>query len=226
MKNKVISATFSVMLFLLILTFSIGLPIYFRPFYYAQIDFLRMTEYTDFTKAEIKEAYNEVLDYLTLPGYEFGTGVMKHSPEGASHFADCKVLFTLNAVVLVISALAVCTMLVLRKLGKLPPLRCGKFSAAFPSGIAAVVLPTVLGGLCALNFDRAFAIFHALFFPGKDNWLFDPRTDEIIRVMPQAFFMNCAILIAASVLIISATIVAVEVVKHRRRERLSQSESA
>ncbi|MBE6972110.1 MAG: DUF1461 domain-containing protein [Ruminococcaceae bacterium] len=40
-------------------------------------------------------------------------------------------------------------------------------------------------------------VFHAIFFPGKDNWLLDPVTDPIILLLTQAFFRNCSILILA-----------------------------
>ena len=68
-------------------------------------------------------------------------------------------------------------------------------------GALAAALVTAVAGLAALDFDRAFTLFHAIFFPGKDNWLFDWRTDQIILVMPEAFFRNCAILIAAVLLL-------------------------
>lgn len=201
MKDTVVSLLFAIALFCFILTFSIGLPIYCRPFYYAQINALDLPEYSGFTETEIKAAYDQVLDYLTLPGKPFGTGVMAHSAEGAAHFADCKVLFDLNASVLLGSALCLLVLLVLRRLGKTEAYRLGRRSAAFYAGLAAVVLPLVIGGLAALDFDRAFVVFHSIFFPGKDNWIFDWRTDEIILVLPQAFFMYCAMLIGASVLV-------------------------
>ena len=31
----------------------------------------------------------------------------------------------------------------------------------------------------------------------KDNWIFDPRYDQIINILPQQFFINCAIVIAS-----------------------------
>ena len=67
------------------------------------------------------------------------------------------------------------------------------------SGLAVVFV--VVGGLAALDFDRAFTVFHQLFFPGKTNWLFDPYTDEIINILPQEFFMHCALLILAILLL-------------------------
>ncbi|MBQ7327319.1 MAG: DUF1461 domain-containing protein, partial [Clostridia bacterium] len=47
-----------------------------------------------------------------------------------------------------------------------------------------------------------FRIFHTIFFPGKDNWLFSWYEDEIIRILPQNFFMNCAILIFVSIVLL------------------------
>ena len=215
--RRVAAIWLAICLFFFILTASIGLPIYLRPFYYAHIDSMELAECSGFTEAEIREAYDEVLDYLTLPGKTFGTGVMAYSEGGAAHFADCKVLFDLNAGVLIASSVSLIGLFMLRK--NLGPYRIGRRSAAFYSGICAVVLPLILGGLAALDFDRAFVIFHGIFFPGKDNWIFDYNADEIIRVLPQEFFMHCAILIAAGVLIQAAIILIWEFAgakKHRK----------
>ena len=75
----------------------------------------------------------------------------------------------------------------------------------------------MVGGLAALDFDKAFVVFHALFFPGKDNWLFDPRTDEIITILPQEFFMNCALLILAILIVGCAALVAGDLILGSRR---------
>jgi uncharacterized membrane protein len=101
MKNKLLSVLCAVSVFLFLLTVSIGLPIYIRPFYYAHIGACDLEAVSGYSESEIRQAYDEVLDYLTLPGREFGTGVMPISHEAEHHFADCKVLFDLNAVVLV-----------------------------------------------------------------------------------------------------------------------------
>ena len=117
--NNALTKIFVVALIILILTFSIGLPIYFRPFYYLHIDALSIPERTGLPKAEIKEAYNELLNYLTLPGVEFGVGVFHYSEEGKSHFEDCKALFTLNLVLGLISLATVISLWILDKKGKI-----------------------------------------------------------------------------------------------------------
>lgn len=199
MAKRVIVILFAVALVFLVLTVSIGLPIYFRPFYYAHIDALALEESSGFTQQQIRTAYDEVLDYLTLPGRPFGTGTIAHSAEGAAHFADCKVLFDLNAGVLLGSAVVVTAIFLARKKCGLPSLR----PAVFWAGVSALALPVVVGSLAAMDFDRAFVIFHQIFFPGKDNWIFDYYADPIIRVLPQTFFMNCAILIGAGLILLS-----------------------
>ena len=198
--SRLLSLLFMVCLLCLILSLSISLPIYIRPFYYAHIRSMNLPETSGFTAEEIREAYDQVLDYLTIRGKDFGTGVMAHSESGADHFADCRVLFDLNKTVLTISGGILSLLLLLYFLGKTGPYRLGRRSASFWAAVGAKVLPVVLGILAALDFNRAFVVFHSIFFPGKDNWIFDYRTDPIILVLPQDFFMHCAILIGAGVL--------------------------
>jgi len=73
--------------------------------------------------------------------------------------------------------------------------------------------------LAATDFNRAFVVFHALFFPGKENWIFDPRTDEIINILPQEFFMNCAVCIVAVLLLCCACLVLSDLLFGRRRRK-------
>ena len=214
--SRTLSAMFALALFLLILTVSIGLPIYIRPFYYAHIEAMGLPEYSGYDRETIRAAYDAVLDYLTLPGKVFSTGALPHSQEGAAHFADCKVLFDLNRNVLLLSAGVLAVLALLRRLGKTGPYRLGRYSAARWAAVLALIAPVVIGGLAALNFDRAFVIFHKIFFPGKSNWLFDWRTDPIILVLPQDFFMHCAILIGAGLLIFSLGILISDVFREKR----------
>lgn len=60
----------------------------------------------------------------------------------------------------------------------------------------------IVAALAVTDFSRAFAIFHGVFFPGKENWLFDPATDPVILLLPEEFFRHCAIAIAASLLLL------------------------
>ena len=210
--DRLLALLMAAAVFFCILTASIGLPIYIRPFYYAHIEALDLPGVSGFTADQIKQAYDQVLDYLTLPGREFGTGVMACSQAAQDHFLDCRVLFDLNAGILLVSAAIILVLLVLRRGG----LTLGGRKAAWWGGFCALGLPLVVGSLAALDFNRAFVIFHSIFFPGKDNWLFSWYDDQIIRVLPQQFFMNCAILIGAGILVFS---MAVMLANRKRKEK-------
>ena len=193
MKKRLLSLLCALCVAAFMLTASIALPIYIRPFYYAHIRAFELERVSGYSEAQIREAYDEVLDYLTLPGKEFGTGVMPCSHEAEHHFADCKVLFELNACILTGSALMLMLLFIMRK--KWGPYRLGRHSAPFWAAVLSVTAPMIIGVLAALDFDRAFVVFHSIFFPGKTNWVFDWNADQIIRVLPQEFFRNCAIVI-------------------------------
>ena len=51
------------------------------------------------------------------------------------------------------------------------------------------VITIVLGVLFASDFDKYFRIFHELFFD-NDQWMFDPATDYMIRMLPEGFFYD------------------------------------
>ncbi len=218
MKNKLLTALLGIFIAIFITTFSIGLPIYFRPFYYMQIDVLDIEEYSEADRETIIEAYNELLDYLTLPGREFGTGDFKYSEAGKSHFVDCKVLFDLNITALIISVLGIVLLSLLNKCKVFKLWRPFNKHIAFSSGVYTLGGFALIGGLAAIDFDKSFEIFHTLFFPGKDNWIFDWYEDAIIRILPQDFFMNCAILILSSIILLSLLAIVFGIVESKKKK--------
>ena len=195
-QSKLLTVVLAIVIAVVLLSAAIAAPILCRPFYYAHIGPLELEERTGLTREEIKTAYNEMLDYC-LGAEEFSTGVLKWSESGKDHFTDVRVLFLLDLWVLGVFALLLLIILIAMRLTAWRPRRLWGRGPAFWAGAGLAVVFLLAGGLAALDFDRAFVVFHALFFPGKDNWLFDPRTDEIINILPQTFFMNCAILILA-----------------------------
>lgn len=57
------------------------------------------------------------------------------------------------------------------------------------SFIAAV---GILAILVAIDFNKYFTIFHEIFFD-NDLWILDPRTDLLIRMLPEGFFFDMVI---------------------------------
>ena len=212
--KRILSLLCMVCTVIFLLTAAIALPIYIRPFYYAHIEACDLVRVSGYTETEIRQAYDEVLDYLTLSGREFGTGVMPHSADGRDHFVDCKGLFDLNASILLGSGAVLAALFVMRR--KWGPYRLGKHSAYLWAAVLSVTAPIMIGCLAALDFDRAFVVFHSLFFPGKTNWVFDWYHDPIIRVLPQEFFRNCAILIGGGLVTMAGGILVWESRKQKK----------
>ena len=221
MKNKILTAVFGFALAILIITFSIDLPIYFRPFYYMQIDALGIEEYSGFDRETIVEAFDDVMDYLTVPGNEFGTGELKYSEEGKSHFVDCKGLFDLNAVALIISLATVVTLIILSKKGIFTMCKPFGFNVMFSTGAFTLGSFALIGGIVAIDFSAAFKVFHTIFFPGKSNWLFDWNEDQIIRILPQDFFMNCAILIFSSIVLLCVGAIVASIIIRKKEKSVN-----
>jgi len=71
---------------------------------------------------------------------------------------------------------------------------------------AFVILLVILVGAIAIDFDRAFVMFHLLFF-NNDYWILDPRVDLLINMVPQVFFVEISIMIGALLLAFSGLIV-------------------
>ena len=216
MKKQLLSVLCAVCVFLFLLTASIGLPIYIRPFYYAHIGAFDLEAVSGYSEEQIREAYDEVLDYLTLPGREFGTGELPHSSDGKAHFEDCKGLFDLNAAILLGSGAVLAVLFLMRK--RWGAYRLGKHSAPFWAAVLSLTAPIMIGALAAIDFDRAFVIFHSIFFPGKTNWVFDWYRDPIIRVLPQEFFRNCAILIGGGLITMAGGILIWEKRKSKKEQ--------
>ena len=212
MKEKLLHIAQAVLIALVILSGAIALPILFRPFYYWHIAPYHLTDAVGLTVEGIKTAYSEMMNYCIGITDTFSAGVLPFSQEGASHFADVRKLFVLDLRVLVIAAVLLCVTLFLSRKSST---RLLGHTSGFWSAVGLGASFAVIGGLAALDFDRAFVIFHRLFFPGKDNWLFNPQKDPIINMLPAEFFRNCAILILVSLLLVCGILIAYDI-KHKK----------
>lgn len=163
--------------------------------YTADISALDIEAKSGLSREEVLENYNAVMDYLNpFNTGEFRLPTLKYSETGAQHFADCRPIF--NGIYLG-AAISVAIMITLFAL------RCVGRSTLRYASIMTLAIPLALGMAIAIDFNGAFAVFHKLFFNG-DTWLFDPAADEIITILPESFFMHCAIFIVAFWVIFAA----------------------
>ena len=222
-QSKPLSVLLSVLTALLVLTGSIAVPLLCRPFYYAHIDVFDLTQYGAGVE-QIKLAYDQMMDFCLGLRPDFAVGGLAFSQSGMEHFVDVKKLFLLDLWVLGLSVAGLIAVLLLCRFKKLRPAPLRGHGSGFWAAVGLAVSFLVLGALAAVGFDKAFVIFHSIFFPGKTNWVFDWRTDPIILLLPQDFFMNCAILILALILVWCAALIAADLWAGKKRRELEEKQ--
>ena len=72
--------------------------------------------------------------------------------------------------------------------------------------------------MIALNWDQVFVTFHKLFF-SNDYWIFDPRTDPVITILPDEFFLHCAVMILCMVVCGGAVCLAVYLIERKKQKQ-------
>lgn len=216
MKHKVLTILLTVSVFLFVLTAAICVPILFRPFYYWQIKALDIEFNSGFDYQTIITAFNDLMNYLLLNA-PFQTGTLAWSEDGKNHFADCKVIFWIIIVLAIVSLAASIVLLILRKKGRFEFRTFQGHSLGFYLGIAVFVILTVVLVWGLIDFQSLFKTFHSVFFPGKDNWVFDMDADQIILILPEQFFINCAIFIGGVFLLFCAGCIVEDTVRRHRQ---------
>lgn len=178
----------------------LNIAIFFRPLYYFDITFLGLEQYSGFTKETILSNYNALIDYCS-PFFrgELIFPSMKISKEALQHFAEVKRLFLLFDGL----ALASGFLLLLRKIHRrkdpVSP------SCLITGSITAMVIPVIVGILCAACWEKTFVWFHQIAFR-NDYWIFSWQNDEVIRILPDTFFLQCAGVIIGTVLLLDVVL--------------------
>jgi integral membrane protein (TIGR01906 family) len=164
--------------------------------------------WTGFTTAELAVVTGEVLSDLVLGPPDFdvvlrGEPVLTDSERG--HMRDVRGVFAaFYAAALVAFAVLVALWVAAR--GAVARRRFWRRVAGSGAVIAGVV---VVGGIAGVAlFDQAFALFHQVFFPGG-NWQFDPRTDRLVQLFPQAFWVDSTIGVGGAVVVLALLATAV-----------------
>lgn len=89
---------------------------------------------------------------------------------------------------------------------------------SFLIGLGAFIGITAGAGLLFMSdFNKYFTIFHEIFFD-NDLWLLDPRTDLLIRMLPEGFFLDMVIRIGVIFLLLLLVGVVISIVALSRHK--------
>lgn len=185
----------AICMMIFIITFAVTFTVFFTPLYYRAIYRLGIDITSGIDVETIKENYRILIQYQSI----FYRGSL-HMPDfmmsanGRIHFEEVKRIFECIQIIMVASG-------ILSALYISQQIRQKEYRFLRLTSIITVVLPLIVGMLAMVNFDQAFIIFHKIFFR-NDYWIFDARTDPVIQILPQAFFMHSFIMIIILVIAI------------------------
>lgn len=223
-KNISLSTLLGISYTLFILTFAIAIPIFCRSFFYMHIGWLDLVSEANksgvnYTYLDIKEAYDAILDSCVF-FFPFSEGKFPYSTDGMNHFLDCRGLFLLNNIVLIVSFIIFSTLMILKHKKVFINQSFKGFTSLSLAPLILLCFFLILGIWGIINFDSLFTAFHKLFFPGKDNWIFYYSEDPVIYIFNEQFFIDCAILIVVVYLILTSIPLISEIKNKRKRKKI------
>ena len=161
--------------------------------------------WTGFNPGDLAYATNEILADLVFgpPAFDValdGQPVLVERER--QHMRDVRGVFTELYIAAAAAALVlVAAYLLARALGVRSKIAFWRRLAGSGKVIAVV---TVAGGLMGVFFfDTAFELFHRIFFPAG-TYLFDPRTDRLVQLFPEQFWVETTIGVGIVVVVLSA----------------------
>lgn len=194
MKQFILTVSLSIFL----ITFSVIFTLNFRPLYYSDINLLHISRESGFSEQRIRENYDRLIDYNSVfykKDLKFPSLPM--SKEGKIHFQDVKRIFSGLQYACLVSFIIILAGLLWKREKKY-------FRFLKKASVIAALLPLIFGVLIwAAGWDRAFVAFHELAF-SNDYWIFDEAFDPVITILPDAFFLHCALLMAAVLILLCA----------------------
>lgn len=164
------------------------------------------------TMAQMQANYDRVVEYSLFPWVrELHLETLPMSDAGVQHFAEAKDIFQLfvqcGLIALVVGVV----------LGSWLWRRHRSPGFLTAGAIIALATPLMLAVPLAIDFDRAFVVFHEIAFD-NELWIFDPRTDPIIDYLPEALFMrNAFAILVVMILLAVAAILLGRMLRRRAR---------
>lgn len=212
----------------LIVCEAIAFPTFFKPFYSREYDKYNIPETIQVEKNELMRVTGELLDYmhgrradLSVPATVNGEPREFFNDKEKAHMADVWHLFEIGFKVRNITCWLLLLLILLMIFVKARVIYvlarcCREILTGF------LLLTGLLSVIIALDFNRAFNIFHTLFF-SNDLWQLNPDTDLLINIVPQGFFIDIALFIGVLIVSVSVIIIGLSTLYLRRVSRAGYS---
>lgn len=194
--RRILNVIFSICFSIFIITTAINFTVGFKELYYYDIDKLNIPKLSHLSKEEIKLNYDYLVEYnLSKDLEDFKMPTIKSSEQGKIHFEEVRDIFqNLNKIsksCLIISLVGIALSI------KYKDIRILNYTSK-----SLITIPIILAIPIIINFEDTFTIFHKIMF-SNDYWIFDPRLDPVINILPEEFFFHAGIMILGIVLLVS-----------------------
>ncbi len=172
----------------------------FKPIYYIFLDNSNLIENTGYSRDLVEKNYNYLIDYnLSSEKKDFSLPDFTHSPEGKVHFEEVR-----NIIQTVIIFFVIFTFTSI--FGIYYSVKKKNINVLLEVGITILLFPLLLIMPFIVSFKKSFVVFHKLLFR-NDYWIFDPKKDPIISILPENFFFFTALVIL--VLLFSVSVLSI-----------------
>lgn len=146
-----------------------------------------IAEKTGKNSEELKDISIKLIDYIKN---DAGNEALRphFNEREILHMEDVQVLFNYGSIIKTISiimSLGILIFFLIKKQIKF----LGEY--IFKGMFANWIIISILLLMILFNFNKYFTYFHLMFFT-NDLWLLDPRTDLMIQMLPESFFINMA----------------------------------
>ena len=204
----------AVCLLLIIIAQSIFIPTFhIMPYFRWHYEHRQIPESIGVEKEELMRVTQELLDYMrgrrddiyTIYAEVWGQERQFFSDIEIRHMIDVRELYDVGFIIRNFSILMFIFLILFMAFCKIPIFatlaRCSREVIA-----AFLILLVILIGVIVIDFDRAFIVFHLLFFD-NDYWILDPGVDLLINMVPQTFFVEISIFIGALLLLFCVAVI-------------------
>lgn len=212
--KKIIAVIISLSIILISLAYSIEINAYDISYYKTAYKKYNIEEATGKTEEELLNISDDLIVYLKNKG---GSEVLEphFNEREISHMVDVQNLFKLKTVIKYIALIALIGGIIYY-IRKENLIYLAKFITRFFFALYALL--GLLVGVISLNFSRSFVIFHLIFF-NNDLWLLDPKTDLMIQMLPEGFFLDIAIRVFILFISILLIIQALSYIYYRKKSQ-------
>lgn len=158
---------------------------------------------TGYTPAQVDAVTGAILADLLLwrGGFETtlnGAPVLK--PPEIDHMLDVRGVFA--GFYALVGAALVVLVVAFRRARNDRAARAAAWHAVGGGARGLAIGIAVAGVVMVLAFDAAFEVFHRLFF-SAGSYTFDPRTDKLVQLFPEAFWSETAMLVGVVALVVA-----------------------